>query len=235
MILQRKAQGIRHNLYFAALDGVMCRALHAVITRTDRIDGAGLAVDGITIEPDADLMRHTQAMLAELDYSGIGCAQFLVDEDSGVVSFLEINPRIAGNHAVPQHCGLDLGHFLVALSRGERDGLADGDMRIGRAGVRYSWLAGDIDGLKSSLKRREISLLQAWSWLGKLIDTARGAELDMMLSRDDRLPGIITLLDVIPGIGHITRRRNALGWLTRKRAIEAPKAPLLPIAPLAQR
>lgn len=204
LLIQRKAAGIRHNLYFAAVDGKVCRYLHAVITRTDRKDGSGLAVDGKTIAPDPTLRRYTETLAAELDYTGVGCAQFLVDEATGAVSFLEINARIAGNHAVPEHCGLDLGAFLIAVAVGDD---IDRAPREGRAEVRYSWLAGDLDGLKSSWRRGELSTAETISWARKVVTTAWGAHLDMMFNWRDPMPGLVTFLDVLPGIGHLTRRR----------------------------
>lgn len=206
LLLQKKAKGIRHNFYFAAVSGEIRRSLHAIITRTDRIDGSGLAVDGVTVTPDADLARYTASLTQALAYSGVGCAQYLVDELSGEVSFLEINPRIAGNHAVPDYCGLELGLFLYDLCNGA-DVVSD-PIRVGRAGVRYSWLAGDLNGLKSSLKRREIDAAGAWRWLKALVATMRASDLDMMLNRRDLLPGLATLADVIPGLGHLTRLRH---------------------------
>ncbi|MEQ8658245.1 MAG: hypothetical protein RIC24_13170 [Hyphomicrobiales bacterium] len=206
LIVQRQATGRRHNIYFAARNGEIRRLLHAIIVRTDRLDGSGLAVEGRTVEADDGLVRHTGRLLERLNYNGIGCAQFLVDDDTGSVCFLEINPRIAGNHAVPEHCGLDLAGFLIALGQGRESGL--GPLPYGRGGVRYSWVAGDIDGLKSALKGRKIGARAALRWVWDIPRTAFSSHLDMMLRWDDPLPGLANLADVVPIVGHLTRLRH---------------------------
>jgi predicted ATP-grasp superfamily ATP-dependent carboligase len=206
LIVQRQATGRRHNIYFAAKDGEIRRLLHAIIVRTDRPDGSGLAVEGQTVEADGDLVRHTASLLERLNYNGIGCAQFLVDDETGSVCFLEINPRIAGNHAVPEHCGLDLAGFMIAIAQGRESDL--GSLPYGRGGVRYSWVAGDIDGLKSALKGRKIGARAAFRWARDIPRTAFSSDLDMMLRWDDPLPGLANLMDVIPIVGHLTRLRH---------------------------
>lgn len=145
LLLQRRVEGKRHNLYFAARAGRLLRACEARIDRTDRPDGTGLAVDGETIEPDVQRAAHLALILEDLSYTGIGCAQFLVDPADGRSWFLEINPRIAGNHAIPEAAGLELGRLAIALARGEA-----GDIPFvsGRAGLRFAWTYGDLSGLR---------------------------------------------------------------------------------------
>lgn len=201
LLVQRKVPGIRHNCYFAADDGQIKRYLHAIITRTDRTDGSGLAVEGLTVEPDPALLSYTQTLVAEYRYSGIGCAQYLVDRDSGQTFFLEINPRIAGNHAVPEYCGLDLGGFLL-------DGDDGSEIRFGRTGVRYSWVAGDLEGLKAGIKNGEIGLIAALQRFFQLAANLVRSDIDMLINWRDPLPGIVALIDVLPGIGHLTRLRK---------------------------
>ena len=203
LLLQRKVGGIRHNCYFAAESGRIGRYLHAIIERTDRLDGSGLAVEGRTIPPEDEILNYSKKLVSELDYTGIGCIQYLVDEERDEIHLLEINPRIAGNHVIPEHCGLGLAEFLV-------DG-ADGDIRFGRAGVRYSWIAGDLEGFKSELLRGALGPAQAVNWLGRIVRNAVRTDVDVMFNARDPLPGIVNFLDVIPGIGHVTRLRRQDG------------------------
>ena len=203
LLVQRKVGGIRHNCYFAAQAGRISRYLHAIIIRTDRVDGSGLAVEGRTIAPDPAILEYSKKLVSELNYTGIGCIQYLVDEERGETHLLEINPRIAGNHVIPEYCGLGLAEFLV-------DG-ADGDIRFGRPDVRYSWVAGDLEGFKSELLRGALGPGQALKWLGRIVRNAVRSDVDVMLNARDPLPGIVNLLDVIPGVGHITRLRRKEG------------------------
>ncbi|WP_419909559.1 hypothetical protein [Hoeflea sp.] len=203
LLLQKKVGGIRHNCYFAADSGRICRYLHAIILRTDRQDGSGLAVEGKTIPPEPTILTYSRKLVAELGYTGIGCIQYLVDEERDEVHLLEINPRIAGNHVIPEYCGMALGEFLV-------DG-ADDAIRYGQPGIRYSWIAGDMEGFKSELLRGALGPGQAILWLGRMLRNAVRTNVDVMFNARDPLPGIVNLLDVIPGIGHITRLRRREG------------------------
>ena len=106
--------------------------------------------------PDPDLQSYTLRLLESLNYTGIGCAQYLVDGTTGKVAFLEINPRVAGNHAVPEHCGLDLTNTMMELTLSGKP--AETKLKFGRIGVRYTWLAGDLEGLKLALRNREVGL-----------------------------------------------------------------------------
>ena len=208
LIIQRKAEGLRHNIYFTARSGVLHDVLHSIIARTDRPDGSGLAVDGEIVQADPALVGHVARLIERLDYDGIGCAQFLVDEASGAICFLEINARITGSHAVPDHCDMQLEAFLMKAT--EHAGRDKGTVPVdrGRAGLRYAWLAGDLEGWKASVRRGDLSVGAALAWLGSIARTALCADMDMALSWRDPLPGIATLLDIIPGIGHLTRSRR---------------------------
>ncbi|MBL4732963.1 MAG: hypothetical protein JKY82_10265 [Rhizobiaceae bacterium] len=211
LLVQRKADGIRHNIYFAAKHGKLFRYLHSRIDRTDRLDGSGLAVDGITIEPLEELQHYTSELVGRLNYSGIGCAQFLVDETTNKTAFLEINPRIAGNHAVPEYCGLGLGAFLLDLNNSNN--LDNSELVYGQTGVRYSWVAGDMQGLKMAWRNSELNVREVLSWAGKIFATAWCSELDMMINRRDPMPGLVSLINVIPGMRHLTRNYKARQWV----------------------
>src|SRR5262245_10774848 len=139
ILAQRYVTGRRHNLYFAARKGRLVRLLEAVIERTDRLDDTGLAVEGRSIEPTPDLVRYTGRLAAALDYTGVGRAQFLVDPRSGAASFLEVNPRIAGNHAIAEAGGLELAALSIALAAADPP---DVPFVLGRPGLRYAWTYG---------------------------------------------------------------------------------------------
>lgn len=206
LILQRQATGNRHNIYFAARHGEIRRLLHTRILRTDRADGSGLAVEGVTVDPGEDLVRHMTTLVDHLNYDGIGCAQFLIDDDTGEICFLENNPRVSGSHAIPEHCGLDLTEFLLALAQGRDAEL--GARPFAAGGVRYSWTVGDLIGLKTTLRGRKIGLLGALRWTARIALTALRSQVDMVNRWDDPMPALGGFADAMPLIGRLTRRRH---------------------------
>lgn len=197
LLLQRKFEGKRHNVYFAAVNGKVCRCLHAVIDRTDKKDDTGLAVEGRTLSTDHKLVRQTQKLLNALDYTGIGCAQFLADQESGDTSFLEINPRIAGNHALPELAGLKLGWFNFERIVYNK---VSPDVIMAPEGLRYCWLTGDLMGAKVSFIRREIGVSSLFGWVTRAIFASLKADLHMVFSYRDPYPAIKGMWALVPRI-----------------------------------
>ena len=203
LLLQRKVEGRRHNLYFAAQNGRIVRYLHAVILRTDMPDGTGLAVEGETIEPDPELRDYAARMIKALGYTGVGCAQFLVNEHDGSVSFLEINPRIAGNHAVPEAAGLMLSTVAIALAQ-----FPEKPVRAleGKTGLKYVWTAGDLLGAKLAYLRGDVSAKDGFRWFRHAVAAAWHADVHMKWSWHDPLPGLLSLGEVLPSFSGVLRR-----------------------------
>lgn len=200
LLIQRKVNGPRHNLYFAAHKGNLIRLCEARITRTDRPDGTGLAVDGETVVPDPARTAYLQAIAADLSYTGIGCAQFLVDPNTGESWFLEINPRVAGNHAVPEAAGLGLGPLSLSLARGE---VAQGPLFIGKPGLRYAWSYGDLSRVKRLWQKpNRASIRTIVSAVIESLNTALRADIHMTWCWSDPMP-TLTLYGRL-----LTRGRN---------------------------
>ena len=190
LIVQAHVAGRRHNLYFAAERGRMFRLAEVVTDRTNRYDGSGLAVAGRTVAPTPGLRRQTEALLETIGYTGIGCAQFLVDPRSGRSSFLEINPRIAGNHAIPFKAGLGLGAAMMDLHAGS----PAGPLRLGTPGLRYAWSYGDFGGLAREIGAGRIGVAEAAAWASAAAGNAMTADFHLVWAWDDPAPAIEEIL-----------------------------------------
>ena len=180
LIVQQKVRGLRVNVYFAASKGELVRVLQATILETDRNDGSGLAVSGATEPPSPDLLDHTKRMAAALDYHGVGCAQFLVDRKTGAVNFLEINPRIAGHHAVTTAAGLDLASLAITLA----SGTTVDSFRTGQAAIKYSWTYGALRGMRHRARGR----WQGIAGVARALWRAAGSDLHMTWRWSDPMP-----------------------------------------------
>lgn len=204
LLIQKHVSGKRDNIYFAADKGEIRRYLHAKITRTDQPDGSGLAVEGETIPPCTKIQRYTAKLVSTLAYDGIGCAQYLVDSATGEINLLELNPRIAGNHALPEACGLGLSDWLIDQCEGNTH---DTSIIMGQADKRYTWLAGEIGSIKHAWISRKLTARAAIGAGYKAFRAFRRADLDMGFVSGDRMPGLVTLSDSFPFFGGISRRR----------------------------
>jgi predicted ATP-grasp superfamily ATP-dependent carboligase len=206
ILAQRYVTGRRHNLYFAARKGRLVRLLEAVIERTDRLDDTGLAVEGRSIEPTPDLARYTERLAAALDYTGVGCAQFLVDPRSGAASFLEVNARIAGNHAIAEAGGLELGALSITLAATDPP---DVPFVRGRPGLHYAWTYGDLRGLVGALASG-LAFRAALRWALRLLRALFTTDVHVTWRWDDPLPTLVLYARSIGLFSYRLRRRSAL-------------------------
>lgn len=74
---------------------------------------------GISAETKANIYRYSLAIAREVNYSGLGTVEFLVDK-AGKAYFLEVNPRIQVEHTVTEMItGIDLVQTSILVAAGE--------------------------------------------------------------------------------------------------------------------
>ena len=138
-------------------------------------------------------MRAWCARLLEaIGYTGIGCLQFLDDQGRGEVAFLELNPRMAAGSGIAPYCGLDLPRHALELALG-LPVAPEPSPDAYRMGVRYAWTEGDLAGLATMLRQRELGLGQGIIWLGRAARDALGADIHAGLDRRDLGPTLAIL------------------------------------------
>ena len=187
LLVQRYVQGVRHNLHLVAKDGRLLRCLDTVSLRTQRLNGAGLTVSAISV-PTPPAMREWCANLLEaINYTGIGCLQFLCDESRGETAFLELNPRMAAGSGIAPYCGLDLPRHALELALG-LPVAPEAAPDCYRMGVRYAWTEGDLAGLATCLRQGDIGIGDAVAWLGRSVRDAVTADIHATWDRRDMGP-----------------------------------------------
>ncbi|MEM9248845.1 MAG: ATP-grasp domain-containing protein [Pseudomonadota bacterium] len=203
LIVQTYVDGPRVNLYFAAKNGRPIRYLAARIGATDLRDGTGLATDGVTIPVEPRLREMADALLEILDYHGVGCIQVLQDRHTGALSFLEINARIGGNHAITDHCGMGLDSLALDLAAGHP--VAD-RLVIGRSGVRYVWTKGALRGAASALRHGETGRLGFALRVARALRLAVTTRAQVTFCWSDPLPSLVILGQGAPNALRSVRR-----------------------------
>ncbi|MGI9383572.1 MAG: hypothetical protein ACR2PO_10490 [Methyloligellaceae bacterium] len=199
LLLQREARGVRHNVFFAADRGEVLRSLETEIYRTDQPDGTGYAVDGATVAPTPHLHDECRRMARALNYTGVGLAQFIIDPLTGRSCFLELNPRIAGSHAITDAAGQELSLLALKLARDELSP-QDRDPWNYPTGVRYAWSYGDMRGLKSALSAGDVTKAQAIRWCLKSVITGLRANVHMTWRWNDPAPTCALFARQTPGV-----------------------------------
>lgn len=187
LLVQRQFIGERTNVYFAAQRGQVVAEQHSLSLRTDRIDGTGQTIEGVTMAPIDSISHDLRRVVRHLSYTGVGCAQFLYDRPSGASCFLEINGRFGASYAFIERIGMDLTRFAWELAWNDCAAMPDCSGRYDE-GTRFVWTLGDIRGLLFALRRREISRAEALRWGGRTLAAALRAPAHVTWSWRDPLP-----------------------------------------------
>ncbi len=190
LVFQRKVPGFRHDCMFTAVKGKVTGYFEKRILRTDVYDSTGNEVEIVTVKPSEQRRRYIELLTLALDYSGIGCVQFLVSLKDDSSSFLEFNPRLDAGNALPYSCGIDFTMQAIGASRcssGEIASLPDYKNDY-PSGKRIQWLLADFSGMLIAVKRREISVLQGINWLFRILFALSRSSVHMTWSWKDPLP-----------------------------------------------
>ncbi len=146
LVLQKYQPGVRHNCHVAFANGRLIAFFQQKVLSTDELDDTGIGTAGISVPPCERLRSHCERLGAALGYTGIGCIQFLVDDDTADVGFLEFNARMDSTAALPYRLGYDYPLLAVRLAQFRR-GLRPPPEPVTqpyRIGETYHWLLGDL-------------------------------------------------------------------------------------------
>jgi len=192
LVVQTYVAGERFNLYFFACEGRVVSLGQVLALRTDRLDGTGLSVSGCTVSPDPVLVEFCKVIVEHLNYTGAGCMQFLVDEDNGVTSFLEHNPRLGAGCMLPYKAGLDLPRLMLDFALNEQIDPNE-PLYPCKVGVQYAWTTGDLMGLKKAVLDREVSVRGAAVWIFAMFKTILTSPHHMSWDWQDPLPTVVQI------------------------------------------
>ena len=120
LLLQKFASGARQNCHIAADRGRLVAYFQQKVLRTDELYGTGIGVEGVSVPVAPELRAYCERLVEALGYHGIGCIQFMVDEASGAVAFLEFNPRMDSTAALPIDWGTTIRAWRWRLLRVSR-------------------------------------------------------------------------------------------------------------------
>jgi predicted ATP-grasp superfamily ATP-dependent carboligase len=189
LLVQKRFSGDRYNIYFGACDGALVREQHTISLRTDRADGSGQTIYGVTIERIPELSDLLAVAVRRMRYDGVGCAQFLYDPATRNACFLEINPRFGASYAFVERIGMNLTRLAVEIATG---GPVSGDYPAeGKAGTRFVWTYGDLIGIWYCLRHREIDRRGAWRWAVAALSAAVRADVHVTWSWRDPCPALV--------------------------------------------
>ncbi|MCC6982803.1 MAG: hypothetical protein IT535_05995 [Bauldia sp.] len=196
LLVQRRFVGERYNIYFGAAAGRVVREITSFSLRTDRHDGSGQTIEGVTVGDIPLLSAELAKVVAAMDYTGVGCAQFLYDRDAGTCCFLEINARFGASYAFIEWAGFALTRLAVELA--SEGGPAE-PRPLATRRSRFVWTQGDVAGLVFSLRQGDIGFGQAWRWAMQALVAACRANVQIGFSWDDPKPALRAYLRRLRG------------------------------------
>jgi len=168
---------------------------------------AGASFYRYSAPPTPDLTRACEAILAELDYTGLAMFEFKQSAGAGCI-LLEVNARPWGSMPLPVALGVDFPYrWYRLLTAGEETPAVPY-----RTGVYGRNLVPDLqNSLIEAEARQQGPVATAWFMLRRVAEVLRfltGREVHDVLVRDDPCPGLIELLEFIRAV-----RRRAEGML----------------------
>lgn len=204
LVLQRRGQGRCHCVTFAAQNGHLVRYGETAIVRTDRAKGWGKPVEASTVRLTRSLQRHLERMIGAMGYTGIGHAQFLVNEADGTASFLSLSAHIPADLAVSEASGLKLSTLAIALAQHPDDCVPEREGKVGLLAVSG---AEDLNAAKRAYLQGEINAAESLSWVCKAVSAAFRADIHLAWSWRDPLPGLFAFTEILPTF------RGTLRWI----------------------
>jgi biotin carboxylase len=203
LLVQRRFVGERYNIYFGAARGRIVREITSFSVRTDRHDGSGQTIEGVTVDAIPVLSEELGRIVAAMDYTGVGCAQFLYDRASGTCCFIEINPRFGASYAFIEWAGFELTRLAVELA-GEDVPTEARPLPTRRS--RFVWTQGDVAGLVFSVRQGDIGFGQALRWAATAFVAACRANAQIGFSWDDPKPALRVYLRRLRGGAKVAPR-----------------------------
>lgn len=171
LCVQKFVDAPRHILMFAAKDGEILGAVDARVTRTDLADGTGFTTDMVSDRVHPVVAEGLARLVRRLDYTGVGDVDIMVDEASGEISFLELNPRLGASYKSAEICGLPLSRLILALGMGEEPPPCPSPWThpVGR---RLVWTKAEVGALKRDLKSGALARSALPARLGRMLGSA---------------------------------------------------------------
>ncbi len=189
LVVQSYRPGLRHNFHFFAHRGEIVVYFEHKVLRTDYPDNTGLGVENITVRPTRELLRYTAALVAAVGYNGIGCAQFLLDPEAQSINFLELNPRLDANCAIPYRYGLDLPRLAVESIEyaAIRPTAKVSDYPEGKL---YYWMTRDLEVLIEDIREKSIDPQVIRKRMVRIMKCLSSADGHIIWSPEDPMPTI---------------------------------------------
>jgi len=174
---------------FVAQDGRLIGYCEGCSVRTDLLDGTGYGVEFKTIAPSPDLLEATRAFVKAHRYTGPGIIQFIREESTRDIYFLENNPRLSSGVADSVASGQDLPLLaLTAFEDGQNSDIPEFSWEHTAYKVDHNayWFSRDLSGYLR--ERGNLSKEERRLWLRNMVRSLARADSHIMWQLRDPVP-----------------------------------------------
>jgi len=195
LLVQKFIAGSLEQSDFVAKKGELIAYSEGVSLRTDMLDGTGFGVEFMTTAPSKAVFFATQTFIKAINYSGPGLIQFIREEKTGTIHFLENNPRLSAGVAESMASGQNMPLLVLqALDNNSTHNLKPFTKDSGQHQPDFytHWLSRDIEGYLT--QRTSLTKAQRREWLLNMLRSFRRAEAHIMWQWRDPLPGVYVYL-----------------------------------------
>lgn len=210
-ILQEYCPGVKMGVGLFVADGEMLGIYQWKGQREYPLTG-GVTSLHLSVPLDPQLHQWTTSLLAAMGWSGVGMAEFRVDESTGKKVLMEMNPRLWGCHDGAIQLGLNFPYVVYRyVAEGRKERLNAGYP----LGVLHRYLRGDLIALSHLWRRETVDYLSPLPKPGRaLLDVLAGfspAVQSEMLDWRDPWPAVREAFSLMNDYG-----REVLGHYLRK-------------------
>jgi biotin carboxylase len=192
LMVQSFNAGHRHNICWNALNGRIHSAIEMQVLQSTTGTHSGYGTYVETVEPNPKLKRYAEILAEALKYHGAGSPQFLVDHQTGEITFLEINPRLDANIKLAQSV---MPYIETAI------GIVEGKITQPLAepwaykrGKRLFWMKGENQTLKALKADRQYAKIA--SRVAMMLPRSIGT-VHALFSWDDPAPALASHLNPV--------------------------------------
>jgi len=191
LLVQKFITGSLEASDFVAKEGALLAYCEGLSLRTDMLDGTGFGVEFKSVAPTEAVYSATIKFVEALNYSGPGLIQFIKEENTGTMYFVENNPRLSAGVAESIAAGKDIP--LLVLQALDLDStqilkpLIEENCQY-QSEFYTHWLSRDIEGYLA--QRSSLTKAQRSEWLVNMLRSFSRADAHIMWQWRDPIPGI---------------------------------------------
>ncbi len=190
--IQEYIYGISWGVSVVAINGKIIQSFcHKRVRETNF--GGVVSCLSQSMSLNQDMLNSVKKLIKSINWTGVAMFEFIVDQNTNIPYFIEMNGRFWGSLELAIFSGIDFPIILIELFLYNKF----------RKPVNYEknmlcrWLKGDIEWVYTIMKSKDFSIRYRLICLYNFFELFKRNQCYCNFKRDDFLPGIWELFDLI--------------------------------------